>query len=434
MKKLFFLMLGFLTALPTFARNFQYEYRGQTLTYRVISESDKTCRVSQSPDWKSISGDVFIPATVSNGTDEYTVTGIEAFTFYNCVGITSIDIPNTVTEIYNYAFCSCHGLTSLVIPNSVTLIEEAAFGGCKGLRSVVIGSSVATIGKDAFAHCTALTSVEFSGNLVKIGDAAFYGCTKLESIDIPATVTTIGDDAFGYCDGLTSVYIPASVTSIGYMAFTYCSRLEDINVDEDNPEYSSIDGVLLNRDGTILIAFPTAREGDYSIPATVNIIGETAFQGSKLTSVTIPGSVTTIAETAFFNCELPSIIIPATVTIIGTQAFLECLNLTSVYYEAEDPGEFDWLVFGEYTYNAGTLYVPEAAVEKCKQINPWMNFGTIQAYDFNGVEDVLGDDELTGPCETFTTGGIKIAGSKETLLPGVYIMSDGATVKKILVK
>lgn len=425
-------MLSFLFGLPTFAQRFSYEYMGQTLTYRIISESDKTCRVFQSPDWKSISGDVIIPATAVDGETEYTVTGIEAFTFYDCVGITSIEIPNTVKEIYNYAFCSCNGLTSLVIPNSVTLIEEAAFGGCKGLRSVVVGNSVATIGKDAFAHCTALTSVEFSGNLVKIGDAAFYGCTKLESIDIPATVTTIGDDAFGYCRGLTSVYIPASVMSIGYMAFTYCSRLENINVDENNPEYSSIDGVLLNRDGTILIAFPTAREGEYAIPETVNIIGETAFQGSKLTSVTIPSSVTAIAESAFFNCELPSIIIPATVTIIGTQAFLECLNLTSVYYEAEDPGEFDWMVFGEYTYNAGTLYVPESALEKCRQINPWKNFKTIQAFDFNGVEDMV--EDFTGTCEVFTTDGIKIAGSKDALLPGVYIMRDGATVKKVLVK
>ena len=72
------------------------------------------------------------------------------------------------------------------------------------------------------------------------------------------------------------------------------------------------------------------------IPVTINgwpvtSIGEEAFSGSALTSVTIPGSVTSIGEKAFFECtSLTSVTIPNGVTSIEEMAFFGCTSLTSV--------------------------------------------------------------------------------------------------------
>ena len=83
------------------------------------------------------SGSVVIPATVTHNGTTYPVTAIGAGAFYECTGLTSIDIPNSVTAIGDGAFW-CSGLTSAVIPNSVTTIGEGAFRDCTGLTSIGI--------------------------------------------------------------------------------------------------------------------------------------------------------------------------------------------------------------------------------------------------------------------------------------------------------
>ncbi len=60
-------------------------------------------------------------------------------------------------------------------------------------------------------------------------------------------------------------------------------------------------------------------------------IGNGAFRGARLTSITIPESVTSIGQGAFQGCsDLTSITIPNSVTSIGSGAFLDCSALTFV--------------------------------------------------------------------------------------------------------
>ena len=161
-----------------------------------------------------------------------------------------------------------------------------------------------------------------------IGDEAFYRCYALTSVSMPS-VTTIGDNAFSDCLDLTSVDIPASCTSIAGNPFQGCQSLEEIVVDENNPNYSSADGVLYDKDKTTLIGWPTA-EGEIDIMPSVTTIGEEAFRYCfALTSVSMP-SVTTIGDYAFNACEaLTSVSMPS-VTTIGDNAFMYCNALTSV--------------------------------------------------------------------------------------------------------
>ena len=251
------------------------------------------------------------------------VTSIGDSAFWACSGLTSVTIPNSVTSIGNRAFSSCRGLTSIDIPNSVTSIGDYAFYYCRGLTSVTIGNSVTSIGYQAFCDCSGLTSVTIGNSVTSIGNWAFSGCSGLTSVTIPNSVTSIGESAFSSCTGLTSVTIGNSVTSIGKSAFFGCSRLTEINVDENNSTYSSIDGVVFNKSQTELVLCPTGKQGAYTIPNSVKIIGEMAFSGcSGLTSVTIPDSVTGIRDWAFANCKnLTSITIPYSVRSIFTRAF-----------------------------------------------------------------------------------------------------------------
>ena len=145
--------------------------------------------------------------------------------------------------------------------------------------------------------------IKFKTDVTSIGYMAFAGRPSLTSVTIPNSVTSIGEYAFANCQSLTSVTIPNSVTSIGVRAFSSCSGLTSINVAFDNTNYCSVDGVLFNKDKTIVIQYPGGKQGSYMIPDSATSIGVSAFAScTSLTSVTIPNSVTSIGNYAFENC------------------------------------------------------------------------------------------------------------------------------------
>lgn len=275
---------------------------------------------------------VIIPNSVNTIADD---------AFHHCVSLTSVSIPNSVTSIGWSAFANCTSLTSVSIPSSVKILGPSVFEGCYSLETVLLSNSITSIGTKAFANCCRLTSLTIPSTVTSIGEQAFNGCLSLKSINIPDeltslsrglfgccgltsiiipksvtsigasafggcssltsvtipnSVTSIGKSAFGACSGLTSVTIPNSVASIGEGAFTHCHRLNNIEVEYGNPNYSSFDGILYNKNASTLICCPAGKE-TVSIPSTVKSITRAAFLGcSNLISLTIPKSVTSFED------------------------------------------------------------------------------------------------------------------------------------------
>ncbi len=344
----------------------------------------------------------------STTTSDYNQNEIPTYAFYNSVAKASktslvyVLVPNTLSSIGTYAFYGCTGLTSMSFPITLINISAYAFGNCSALQSFAIDPSntkFAVVNGVLFDKSMS-TIVQFppakSGvytipsSVTKVGDYSFYTCNLLTNITLPDQLTTIGNVAFGACTGLTNLVVPNSVSSIGIYAFFACNKLTNINipnsivalgsyaflnctalsafvVDATNPTYSAVDGVLFNKDQTIIKIFPLGKLGVYKIPNTVTSIGSEAFyQNITLSAIDIPSSVTSIEGYAFtgcsnlteftvgasnpnftavngvlFNKDLSSLLsypagksgaytIPSTTTSLGIGAFSSCAKLTGI--------------------------------------------------------------------------------------------------------
>ncbi len=341
----------------------------------------------------SIGYDAFKYSRLASITIPDSVTSIGSYAFYFCTNLRSVTIPDNVTEIYERAFYHCTSLKSVTIPASVKYIGPEAFGygiyddehtivdgfsinytkntyghyyatkygfssetclvteeldngtlAIKGYAGVdkiftvpseINGKKVTEIGDSVFKDCLILTSVTIPNSVTSVGDRAFWGCANLTSITIPGSVMSIGFIAFSDCSSLKSVTIPDSVTSIGDSAFGDCTSLTAIDVTIGNKNYTSVNGVLFNKDKTELICYPAGKtDKSYIIPDSVISMGYSAFRSCvNLTRIIIPDSVTEIAvgNSAFQNCKnLMSITIPDGAISIGSYAFMNCESLVSI--------------------------------------------------------------------------------------------------------
>lgn len=193
--------------------------------------------------------------------------------------------------------------------------------------------TVIAIGANAFASCCSLQAIKIPNSVTKIGKYAFWGCDSLRSVQIPNSVTEIGADAFLGCHLLRTVRIPSSVTKIGDRAFFNCRSLQSITVDAGNAKYKSINGVLFNREATLLMSYPLGKKQQvYKIPNGVKVIGEHAFRNnSYLREVMMSDSVTTIGLYAFSNCRsLRKVSIQNSVDSIGNYVFENCVSLQEI--------------------------------------------------------------------------------------------------------
>ena len=115
-------------------------------------------------------------------------------------------------------------------------------------------------------------------------------------------MTSIGDTAFAQCTGLVSINIPDSVISLGEDPLLQCYSLTAVNVGGSNPNYSSSNGVMFDKDKTRLMIYPAAKsDSEYTVPNGVVSVDSYAFGwNTHLSTVTLGKDVSTLGEYAFF--------------------------------------------------------------------------------------------------------------------------------------
>ena len=214
---------------------------------------------------------------------------------------------------------------------TVTKNIEKSFLQRSDIKTVVIEAPVTTICAHAFNQCVNLTDVTISNTVTTIERSAFYFCIGLTSITLPESLESIELMAFAECRGITSITIPKSVKTIGNMAFTGCDNMVEINCDPENPVYTSIDGILYNRQRNELVACPTNKTDEIVVPNFVKRIGPFSFEGRSITSVILPDSVEYIGSSAFYGCvRLTSISLGKCLKSIGEEAFYNCYRLDTL--------------------------------------------------------------------------------------------------------
>ena len=145
-------------------------------------------------------------------------------------------------------------------------------------------------------------------------------------------VSKIGDRAFSVCTNLEKVSMGDNLTSISTSSFNSCTSLIEFAISEKNEVFSAVDGVLVNKDKTVLVLFPFGKSADVTIPSGIKVIGERVFADNEsIKKITIPDHVTTILSEAFMNCiNLHSVILNNHMDSIGPNAFQGCKKLTSI--------------------------------------------------------------------------------------------------------
>ena len=269
------------------------------------------------PSVESIGNGAFSGCSGLKSLTMPSVTGIGNSAFSGCSGLTDVVMPK-VTNIVDMAFNSCRALENVVMPNAMSVGRES-FSGCWGLKNVQM-QNIENIGKLAFNDCGRLTNmtdlvrVESIGegafhncswlasatmpNVKSIGKEAFYNCSRLKNVMMP-NVKSIGVSAFYGCSGLESVEMQ-NVTSVGAVAFSGCGGIKAFSIDEANPEYKSVSGLLLTKDGKTLVR---GIGGSVVIPNSVARILDGAFSGCRgLTNVTFGTGAAFFGKGVFSGC------------------------------------------------------------------------------------------------------------------------------------
>ena len=104
---------------------------------------------------------------------------------------------------------------------------------------------------------------------------------KIKKITLPDTVYSLGDQTFNNLIYLLEVNIPYNITNINLKVFEGCDNLESINIASKNSKYSSEDGVLFDKDKTILLKYPPGKKGTYIVPESIKRIEDYSFNNTK---------------------------------------------------------------------------------------------------------------------------------------------------------
>lgn len=262
-------------------------------------------------------------------------------------------------------------LESLILPNGITSTVyrgdvESGFSESENLKTLVLPNGLKEIG-------------------------GFNSCENLSDLVLPEGLTTINIYAFSGCRSITSIHIPSTVKELHGSSFSGCS-ISKYEVDEENPYYIAIDGVIYSKDLNTLIAFPSDYpEKQFVVPSTTKVIDDSAFMDSHVNTVILPNSLTEIRKHAFAFSSIRRLTIPNSVTSIGELTFRHCYQLEQL------------------VLSNSLLTIPEQMVTSCSklktlEIPPSVKYLHYSAFAWCDLEHLI----LNNGLEEITDDGVML--------------------------
>ncbi|MBQ8893500.1 MAG: leucine-rich repeat protein [Clostridia bacterium] len=449
-------------------------------------------------------------------------------------------VPEGVKTIKSYAFDSISNLTALTLPETLEVLESHAINSCQQITSIYLPASVNTLYYDSLynynltevqvaeeneTYCSidgivydeAVTTAILCPNgktgavtipegVTTINDSVFYSRRNITEFRLPNSLTSIGNSSFSSTN-LTELILPESLVSIGERAFfgtylktislpknvqtlatnaLYITSLTDIFVDDSNPYFCDVDGVLFSKDQTILLQYPANRIEDtsYALPEGTVSIGNNAFIASDFQELHLPASFTefdpvtfcqatclktiTVAENNPAFCAVDGVLfskdqttllrfpyarsgaytVPEGVTKIGTNAFCHCHYLEEVTLPCSLQTICEQAFFGSKLISLSipgnvTLIEKDALVGIRKEVfipknaqlggNTYASSDTLTVYGYSGSSaerytEKTGlrfvDVEKLQPL----AGAITNPANKTYFMPGDELITDGLEV------
>lgn len=270
-------------------------------------------------------------------SDEYGVLfnndKTEIILFPKCSPIESYDIPEGVMSIGSGAFDETVNLKTVTVPESLenlsdsTFKKSAVYSNPENWEDGLFYAGDYLVEADRNIKTEHISVKEGTR---RIGANAFAHCENIKSVTVPDSVRFIGAQAFESCLSLENVYIGSSVEFIGTAPFAFevegtpCINLKNIEVSRDNKNYTSVDGVLFNKEMTELIQYPIGKkQKEYVIPDSVTTLGYGAFcYCDELTRLTVGKGITVIDCCLLFGCDnIETVILPDSLIKLDSGAF-----------------------------------------------------------------------------------------------------------------
>lgn len=278
--------------------------------------------------------------------------------------------------------------------SDIIRIGDNALEGCMS-TSFIFARNFRYIDEDAFANYPPASFGPFTNGVLVCSNVIAGVDTKAKELVIPPRVSMSGiksqpDVTFEKITvtsdkNMGAIYnLSAEVLYVDFdtaMTFTNWKNMgiKKVEVSASNVFYTSKDGILYDKTGTILVKCPVNYYKDeVIIPEGVKKIAEAAFISCHIKSVKFPDSLDLIENRAFFCCDelesidfgnsifsiggmysesafsycksLKQVTLPPQIKDIGERAFINCINLSSV------------------TLNEGLLFIGESAFSNNKAL------------------------------------------------------------------
>ncbi len=294
--------------------NVLYSYNGETLYCYPASKEGESFTIPEgvkSLEMSAFGGCIYL----KNLTTPTTLEMISG-SFYNCEALETVTLNGNSLTMYS-AFANCPKLKKVIMNDGVNSMVGSGFNMCPELEELYISKTLTTMSEVMFLGCPSVRIIEIDeenpnykscDNAIYSKDGTvlyFYAQgNTATSFEVPDGVTKICDYAFWKVNNLKSITLPASLTEMECYALTYCTSLESITVSEDNTVYTSIDGDLYTKDGSMLLTYAIGKKDRvFTLPTTVKKLQYDSISGAMyLEQINLPDGIESVTGAAFENC------------------------------------------------------------------------------------------------------------------------------------